>query len=147
MARYYNILGVLFMMEFYFHSKTQHTTLKYNQQLSRHVRTIHRSVIGQLVHQNSTSAYSPPLTCHLPAPTIDCLHNSHDPQETLSTGLSLLLSPKISPLHELRRSTDDSPYLTLGLNISRLHCWVRNNAVPLHYITMLHQWIVVWPRR
>jgi hypothetical protein len=35
--------------------------------------TIHRRAIGPLAHHNSTSAYSPSLTCHLPAPTIECL--------------------------------------------------------------------------
>jgi len=61
-------------MDVYFRSKTQHTTVKYNQQLSKHVRTIHRRAIGPLARQNSTSAYSPSLNCHLLAPTIDCLH-------------------------------------------------------------------------
>jgi hypothetical protein len=39
-----------------------------------HVGTIHRRAIGPLAHHNGTSAYSPSLTCHLPAPTIGCLH-------------------------------------------------------------------------
>jgi hypothetical protein len=38
------------------------------------VGTIHRRAIGTLAHHNGTSAYSPSLTCHLPAPTIECLH-------------------------------------------------------------------------
>jgi hypothetical protein len=39
-----------------------------------HVGTIHHRAIGPLSHHNGTSAYSPSLTCHLPAPTIECLH-------------------------------------------------------------------------
>jgi hypothetical protein len=39
---------VLFTMEFYFRSKTQHTTVKYNQQLSRHMSG--QSIIGLSVH-------------------------------------------------------------------------------------------------
>jgi hypothetical protein len=35
-----------------------------------------------LAHHNSTLAYIPSLTCHLPAPTIGCLH-SNDSQTTL----------------------------------------------------------------
>jgi hypothetical protein len=38
-----------------------------------HVGTIHRRAIGPL-SDRVTSAYSPSLTCHLPAPTIECLH-------------------------------------------------------------------------
>jgi hypothetical protein len=38
-----------------------------------HVGTIHRRVIGPLVHHNSASAYTS-LTRHLPASTIECLH-------------------------------------------------------------------------
>jgi hypothetical protein len=68
------VLGVIFRMDVYFHSKTQHTTVKYSQQLSIHVRTIHRRVIGLLAPHNSTSVYSPSLNCYLIAPTIECLH-------------------------------------------------------------------------
>jgi hypothetical protein len=39
-----------------------------------HVGTIHRRAIGPLAHHNGTSANCPSLTCHLPAPTIECLH-------------------------------------------------------------------------
>jgi hypothetical protein len=52
---YCNVLWVLFKMDVYFHSKTQRTTFKYNQQLSKHVRTIHRRAIGPLACHNSTS--------------------------------------------------------------------------------------------
>jgi hypothetical protein len=93
---YRNVLGVLFTVEVYFRSKTQHTTARYSRQISKLVRTIHRRAIGPLARQNSTSAYSPSLTCHILAPTIDCLHNSRDPQETPSTGPPLLLSPNTS---------------------------------------------------
>jgi hypothetical protein len=42
-------------MDVYFHSKTQQTTVKCDQQLSKHVRTIRRRAIGPLARQNSTS--------------------------------------------------------------------------------------------
>jgi hypothetical protein len=45
-----------------------------SESFQTHVGTIHRLAIGLLAHHNSTSAYSPSLTCHLPAPTIECLH-------------------------------------------------------------------------
>jgi len=53
-------------MDVYFRSKTQHTTFQQNQQLSKHVGTIHRRAIGPLAHHNGTSAYSPSLTCTSP---------------------------------------------------------------------------------
>jgi hypothetical protein len=43
-----------------------------SQKASKHTRSIRRRAIGPLAH-NGTSAYSPSLTCHLPAPTIECL--------------------------------------------------------------------------
>jgi hypothetical protein len=42
---YYNVLGVLFTMNVYFRSKTQHTAVKCNQQLS-HVKTIRLRAVG-----------------------------------------------------------------------------------------------------
>jgi hypothetical protein len=42
---YCNVLGVLFKMDVCFYSKTQHTAVKYNQQLSKH-RTIPRQALG-----------------------------------------------------------------------------------------------------
>jgi hypothetical protein len=54
-----------------------------SQSFQTHVGTIHRRTIGPLAHHNGTSAYIPSLTCHLPAPTIGCLH-SNDSQTTLS---------------------------------------------------------------
>jgi hypothetical protein len=53
-----------------------------SESFQTHVGTINRRAIGQLAHQNGTSAYSPSLTCHLPAPTIGCLH-SNDSLTTL----------------------------------------------------------------
>jgi hypothetical protein len=54
-----------------------------SESFQTHVGTIHRRDIGPLAHHNSTSAYSPSLTCHLPAPTIGCLH-LNDSHTTLS---------------------------------------------------------------
>jgi hypothetical protein len=45
-----------------------------SESFQTHVGTIHRRAIGPLAHHNGTSAYSPSLICHLPAPTIECLH-------------------------------------------------------------------------
>jgi hypothetical protein len=80
------------------HSRSQYTTVKHSQQLLEHtyasdphglehslqflqsesfqtqVGTIYRRAIGPLAHYNGTLAYSPSLTCRLPAPTIGCLH-------------------------------------------------------------------------
>jgi hypothetical protein len=53
-----------------------------SESFQTHVGTIHRRAIGPLAPHNSTSAYSPSLICHLPAPTIGCLH-SNDSQTTL----------------------------------------------------------------
>jgi hypothetical protein len=53
-----------------------------SQKASKHIRSIHRRAIGLIALHNGTSAYSPSLTCHLPAPTIECLH-SNDSLTTL----------------------------------------------------------------
>jgi hypothetical protein len=46
-----------------------------SQKASKHPRSIRRRAIGPLAHHNGTSAHSPSLACHLPAPTIECLHH------------------------------------------------------------------------
>jgi hypothetical protein len=45
-----------------------------SESFQTHVGTIHRRAIGPLAHHNGISSYSPSLACHLPAPTIECLH-------------------------------------------------------------------------
>jgi hypothetical protein len=45
---YCNVLGVLFKVDVYFHSKTQQTAVKCDQRLSKHSRTIHRRAVGPL---------------------------------------------------------------------------------------------------
>jgi hypothetical protein len=45
-----------------------------SQKASKHTRSIRRRAIGPLAHHNGISANSPSLACHLPAPTIECLH-------------------------------------------------------------------------
>jgi hypothetical protein len=45
-----------------------------SQEASKHTRSIRHRAIGALAHHNGTSAHSPSLACHLPAPTIECLH-------------------------------------------------------------------------
>jgi hypothetical protein len=43
-----------------------------SQKASKHTRSISRRAIGPLAHHNGTLVYSPSLTCHLPAPMIEC---------------------------------------------------------------------------
>jgi hypothetical protein len=45
-----------------------------SQKASKHTRSVRRRAIGSLTHHNGTSAHSPSLACHLPVPTIECLH-------------------------------------------------------------------------
>jgi hypothetical protein len=45
-----------------------------SQKASKHTRSIRRRAIGSLAHHSGTSAHSPSLTCHLPAPSIEYLH-------------------------------------------------------------------------
>jgi hypothetical protein len=59
-----------------------------SESFQTHVGSIHRRAIGSLAHHNGTSAYSPSLTCHLPAPTIGCLH-SNDSQTTLFKSIEV----------------------------------------------------------
>jgi hypothetical protein len=52
----------------------QHSLPFLSQKASKHTRSIRRRAIGPLAHHNGTSAHNPSLACHLPAPTIECLH-------------------------------------------------------------------------
>jgi hypothetical protein len=63
-------LGTLIPIEFF----QQDLLFLQSESFQTHVRTIHRRAISPLSHHNVTSAYSPSLTCHLPVPTIECLH-------------------------------------------------------------------------
>jgi hypothetical protein len=63
-----------------------------SQKASKHTRSIRRRVIGPLAHHNGTSAHSPSLACHLPAPTIECL--PHPPYK-LTSNLCLFSDPTI----------------------------------------------------
>jgi hypothetical protein len=71
-------LGTLTRIEFFqqdllWQSSNTHSH-SCSQKAYKHTRSIHRRAIGPLAHHNGTSAHSPSLTCHLPAPTIECLH-------------------------------------------------------------------------
>jgi hypothetical protein len=71
-------LGTLTPIEFFqqdllWRSSNSHSD-SCSQKASKHTRSIRRRAIGPLAHHNGTSAHSPSLTCHLPAPTIKCLH-------------------------------------------------------------------------
>jgi hypothetical protein len=115
-------------MDAYFHSKTQHTTAKYSQQLSEHSRAVTRLAIGPLARQNSASAYSPSLNCHLLAPTIDSLHNSRDPQEISSTGPSSGNLPTRTN-YTTQSKSEDYNLVTIEILSHRVHCRVRNNIL------------------
>jgi hypothetical protein len=68
-----------------------------------HVGTIHLRAIGPLAHHNGISAYSPSLACHLPAPTMECLHRplsdlfkSQTPTAHFIWNLSLIYHTAVS---------------------------------------------------
>jgi hypothetical protein len=79
-----------------------------SESFQTHVGTIHRRAIGSLAHHNGTSAYSPSLTCHLPDPTIGCLHSN----DSLTTLFYVSRSP-------------------VSIEIS-VYCFVRNYSACLH---------------
>jgi hypothetical protein len=101
-----------------------------SESFQTHVGTIHHRAIGPLAHHNSTSAYSPSLTCHLPAPTIGCLH-SNDSQ---TTAISVEVPNTTNPL---------------SMEMS-VHCCQRKNAACLHCyppITLRPSSIVAYLRK
>jgi hypothetical protein len=57
-AHTYNVVGVIFKIDVYAHSKIQHTTVQYNQQLSKHTRTITRLAIGPLAHHLTLETFA-----------------------------------------------------------------------------------------
>jgi hypothetical protein len=63
----------LFQQDLLWQSSDTHSNSG-SQKASKHTRSIRRRAIGSLAHHNGTSASSPPLACHLPDPTIECLH-------------------------------------------------------------------------
>jgi hypothetical protein len=71
-------LGTLTPIEFFqqdllWQSSNTHSH-SYSHKGSKHTSSIRHRAIGPRAHHNGTSAHSPSLTCHLPAPTIECLH-------------------------------------------------------------------------
>jgi hypothetical protein len=62
----------LFQQDLLWQSSNAHSH-SCSQKASKHTRSIRRRAIGPLAHRNGTSAHSPSLACHLPAPTIECL--------------------------------------------------------------------------
>jgi hypothetical protein len=68
-------LGTLTPIEFFQHDLLwQSLPFLQSESFQTHVGTNHCRAIGPLAHHNGTSVHSPSLTCHLPAPTIECLH-------------------------------------------------------------------------
>jgi hypothetical protein len=82
-----------------------------SESFQTHVGTIHRRAIGPLAHHNGTSSYSPSLTCHLPVPTIGCLHSN----DSLTTLLYVSRSPV---------SIEISVYCCFRNYSACLHCYV-----------------------
>jgi hypothetical protein len=126
--------------------KIQHTTVQYNQQLYKHIRTIHRRAIGPLARQNSTSVYSPSLTCHSLAPTIDYLYNSRDPQETPSTGPSFAICHHELTFLQSVTQTHVCVYLPRSLNTNSLHKPIKVHRQQSRYYGIQLQlvYIVAW---
>jgi hypothetical protein len=89
-----------------------------SESFQTHVGTIHRRAIGPTAHHNSTSAYSLSLTCHLPAPTIGCLHSN----DSLTTLTSSFQVPYLWKFTNFQPVTIDTP----------VHCCERYNAACLH---------------
>jgi hypothetical protein len=88
-----------------------------SQSFQTHVGTIHRRAIGPLAHHNGTSAHSPSLTCHLPAPTIGCLHSN----DSLTTLTSSFQVPYLWKFTNIQPITIDTP----------VHCCELYNAACL----------------
>jgi hypothetical protein len=75
------------------------------QKASKHTRSIRHRAIGSLAHRNGTSAYSPSLACHLPAPTIECLHR---PPYKLTCSSRQSVGPRITfKLYSFSDHTDN----------------------------------------
>jgi hypothetical protein len=85
-----------------------------------HVWTIHRRAIGPLSHHNGISAYSPSLTCHLPAPTVECLHRP--PYKLMCssrpTYKHVCVRPMSRPDSQLHKKSVDNSLVSMELNYS-----------------------------
>jgi hypothetical protein len=86
-----------------------------SESFQTHVGTIHRRAIGSLAHHNDTSAYNPSLTCHLPAPTIGCLHSN----DSLTTLFYVSRSPV---------SIEISVYCCVRNYSACLHCYIETSV-------------------
>jgi hypothetical protein len=87
-----------------------------SESFQTHVRTIHRRVIGPLAHHNGTPAYSPSLTCHLPAPT----HKHICPWTILKPHC--LVHAKSLLIDDITISIVTSPFTLLCWNVC-FHCY------------------------
>jgi hypothetical protein len=88
------------------------------------VGTIRRRAIGSLAHHNGTSAYSPSLTCHLPAPTIEYLLR---PPYKL-TCFRPTSNRSLTQLFYLSRSSKTTEHVTMGINYCLLTLLHDNEA-------------------
>jgi hypothetical protein len=116
-----------------------------SQKASKHNRSIRRRAIGSLAHHNGTSAYSPSLTCNLPAPTIECLHrppykltcSSHNFRYELNLPTKRSPQPNIHVCTRVNSNThclypskfENNHPVTMETPV---HCCERNNAACPH---------------
>jgi hypothetical protein len=81
---------------------------------SKHTRSIRRRAIGPLAHHNGTSAHSPSLACHLPAPTTSTVHGI-DPRASLTVSPTQLPTAQSKSLYISQRCihSDDSVLIVM----------------------------------
>jgi hypothetical protein len=94
-----------------------------SESFQTHVGTIHRRAIDRIAHHNGTSAYSPSLTCHLPAPTIGCLY-SNDSLTTLTSSFQV-------PLYHYSISIVTPPFTLLCYYGNATNSLLRSRTVTL----------------
>jgi hypothetical protein len=111
-----------------------------SESFQTHVGTIHRRAISPLAHHNGTSAYSPSLTCHLPAPKIGCLH-SNDSLTTLDfsripkyhSNMRLIVASVTMLLITLLDDNEAKPPIIVAYlrkcNVVLSHCYNSANVI------------------
>jgi hypothetical protein len=102
-----------------------------SESFQTHVETIHRLAISPLAHHNGTSAYSPSLTCHLPAPTIECLHRPPYKLTCSSLNFPIRTQPSIQK-ESIARHTSTSVLERIPTHTRHIsRCSNHRNARPL----------------
>jgi hypothetical protein len=131
-------LGTLIPIEFFqqdllWQSSNTHSH-SCSQKASKHKSAIHRRAIGLLAHHNGTPAYSPSLTYHLPAPTIECLHRppyklTCSSRQSVALRITSNLYSFSDPAEYIRSIPNTTNLVTTEMPV---HCCQRNNAACLH---------------